>query len=103
MTDLRIPVNEHDNVLVHVLRRIYPNDMDYWDGNWLVMEVERVGWMSSRKSRPEQPTGRDEVSRIANGSGSASASCGCTCIIQEPRANLGDGCERTRLGLICRW
>lgn len=46
MTDLRIAGNEHDNVLVHVLRHIYPNDMDYWDGNWLVTEVEVMvgGW-----------------------------------------------------------
>jgi len=42
------------------------------------------GGVSSRKARPEQPTGSGEVSRIPNGSGSASASCGCTCISQEP-------------------
>jgi hypothetical protein len=32
--------------------------------------------MSSRKARPEQPTGRDEVSSITNGSVSASAAGG---------------------------
>ena len=49
MTDLRIAGSGHDNVFVHVLRRIYPNDMDYWDGNWLVTEVEgRVGGWYSR-------------------------------------------------------
>ena len=55
-------------------------------------QAVRAGWVSSRKARPEQPTGSDEVSRITNGRVSASASCGCTCVIQEPCAGLGDGC-----------
>ena len=47
-------------------------------------QAVRAGWVSSRKARPEQPTGSDEVSRITNGRVSASASCGCTCVIREP-------------------
>lgn len=34
----------------------------------------RVGGVSSRKARPERPTGRGEVFSITNGSGSVSAS-----------------------------
>ena len=55
-------------------------------GTVLLWETMRVTGLArgSRKARPDQPTGRDEVSGITNGSVSASASSGCTCIIQEP-------------------
>lgn len=50
---------------------------------WETMPVTGLA-RDSRKARPEQPTGRDELPGITNGSVSASASCGCTCVIQEP-------------------
>ncbi|MBV8090486.1 MAG: hypothetical protein JO139_13095 [Alphaproteobacteria bacterium] len=50
---------------------------------WETMRVTGLA-RGSRKARPEQPTGRDELPGITNGSVSASASCGCTCVIQEP-------------------
>jgi hypothetical protein len=50
---------------------------------WETMPVTGLA-RGSRKARPEQPTGRDELPGITNGSVSASASCGCTCVIQEP-------------------
>jgi hypothetical protein len=54
-------------------------------GTVLLWETMRVTGLArgSRKAKPEQPTGRDEVSSITNGSVSASASSGCTCIIQS--------------------
>jgi len=50
---------------------------------WETMPVTGLA-RDSRKARQEQPTGRDELPGITNGSVSASASCGCTCVIQEP-------------------
>ncbi len=49
MVELRIEGSEQQYILVQVLRRSLPTAMDYWDGNWLEVQIEaRIGAWSGR-------------------------------------------------------
>ena len=36
---VQIGVESHDHIEIKVVSRLYPQETDYWDGNWLSSEV----------------------------------------------------------------